>query len=702
MKTFLVSFLAFMLAGTLALAVILKVVGRDLPSPAHLQAITPATKTRVLDKDGRLIGEFYRENRTLVGLDEVPKDLVDAIIAVEDRKFWDHWGVDPLGIVRAGTTNLTRHTRQGASTITQQLARNLFLTQAQTWSRKIKEAVLALRIEQNYSKEEILEMYLNQIYFGDGAYGVQSAAHRFFGKDVKDLDLAECALLAGIPRNPNGYSPRRHPQASLNRRAVVLSAMEDCGYIQGPQEKAALAESLDVAAAPLSPDNAPYFMEMVRQYLEREYGSNVIYDGGLTIHTTLDLPLQQGAERDLENRISALEKRVRPKQSRAEYIEEKDQEKNPSLDYIEGAAIVVDAETGSIRALIGGRSFEESNFNRAVSAMRQPGSAFKPFIYLAAIEKGFYPSYTVMDAPVVFYEAGQPPWRPQNYDREYRGPVTLRYALEHSLNVPTIKIQEEVGTKAVIQEARLAGIETPIPQFRSIALGTAEVTLEDLVYAYAVFANTGIRVDPYFITRVEDREGNVLSGFRPKRKEVMPAAPVAVLNNMLSSVLNHGTGASARSMGFTLPAAGKTGTTDDYTDAWFVGYTPKVVTGVWVGYDEHRTIGRGITGAVGALPIWTDIMKAATAGDRPASFEIPEGVVSREVCDETGLPATPSCPTTHPELFLAGKVPTETCYLHSSTFNLKLRDRWNDLHGKKDWSREKEEERHVGGGNRKP
>ncbi len=702
MKTFLVSFLVFLLMGALGLTLLLQVVGRDLPSPAHLQAITPATKTRVLDRDGRLIGEFYRENRTLVSLDEVPKPLVDAFLAVEDRNFYDHWGVNLSSVGRASLKNaLSFRVREGASTITQQLARNLFLTHRQTISRKIKEAVLALRIEQNYSKNEILEMYLNQIYFGDGAYGVQAAARRFFGKDVQDLSLAESALLAGLPRNPRDYSPRRHPSAALARRAVVLRAMEDTGAIDAAREHAAAAESLDVVATPLNPDNAPYFMEMVRQRLEDEFGSGVIYDGGLTVHTTLNLPLQQEAERVMENRLTDLEKRFHADQTRADYLAAIEKEKNPTLDYLEGAALTVDTETGGILALIGGRSFEESNFNRAVSAMRQPGSAFKPFIYLSAIQAGFYPSYTVMDAPVVFYEKGQPPWRPQNYDREYRGPVTMRYALEHSLNVPTIKIQEEVGTKSVIHEARAAGIDTPIPAFRSIALGTAEVTLKDLVYAYTVFADNGIRVEPYFITRIEDRSGNVVREYRPQRKEVLPAAPVAVLNNMMASVIDHGTGAGARSMGFTLPAAGKTGTTDDYTDAWFVGYTPEVASGVWVGYDRRRPIGRGATGSAAALPIWTGIMKAATQGDGAEAFDIPDGVVRREVCDETGLPASPHCPSTHTELFLAGKVPDETCYLHGGSFDLKLRDRWTDLRTKKDWSREKEEERHLDG-NKQP
>jgi penicillin-binding protein 1A len=697
MKSFLISLSTFFLLGTLGLVVTLKVAGRDLPSPEHLQAITPATKTRVLDRNQRLIGEFYRENRVLVRLEDTPPDLIHAFIAVEDRNFWDHWGIHLASVARAGIKNvLSLRVREGASTITQQLARNLFLTHEQTVARKIREAVLALRIEQNYSKDEILEMYLNQIYFGDGAYGIQSAARSLFGKDIGDLNLAESALLAGLPRNPWGYSPFRHPEASIARRNLVLRSMKDCGFITGDQFQAARAETLDVATGPLSPKNAPYFMEMVRLVLERELGTEAIFEGGLTVYTTLDLDWQHAAETALEAHVASLEADTRAKVTRATFLAAQDKSETPvAAEYLQAAALVVDAQTGAIRVLVGGRSFEESNFNRATSAKRQPGSAFKPFIYLTAIEKGYYPSYTVMDAPVVFYERGQEPWRPGNYDHEFRGPVTLRQALAKSINIPTIKIQEEIGTGEVIKTARATGISTPIPEFRSIALGTAEVTLEDLTYAYAVFANNGIRVDPLFITRIDDKSGNILREFRPEQREVLPAPPVAVLNNMLETVMNQGTGASSRAYGFTLPAAGKTGTTDDYSDAWFVGYTPKIVTGVWVGYDQPRPIGSGMTGTRAALPIWTEIMKTATADDGSVPFEVPDQVVKRKVCAETGLPSTGACPETVTEIFLSQHVPTEMCYLHSTAFELRPDKRWQGRGKERDWSKE-EEERHVG------
>ncbi len=679
MRNIIVAFLFSLLAAAVGLALVLRVGGRDLPSPSHLQVITPATKTQVFDKDGRLIGEFFRENRSLVQLDEIPDHLVQAFLAVEDRDFWNHWGVDVSGVTRAAVKNVTSgRVRQGASTITQQLARNLFLTHERSAERKMKEAVLALRIEQNYSKAEILEMYLNQIYFGDGAYGVQAAARRFFGRDVGELSLGEAALLAGLPRNPRDYSPRRHPEAAMKRRNVVLRSMLDCEFIDEPVRQSALAETLNVAAAPLSPDNAPYFMEMVRQFLEREYGSEAIYEGGLTVHTTLDLPLQREVDLALEEHLSDLEKQTKSKATRIEYLAAREQGESRPVDYLQAGALVVDPETGAIRALSGGRSFEESKFNRVTSARRQPGSSFKPFVYLAAIQRGFYPSYTLLDAEIHFDEPGQDRWQPRNYDREYRGQVTMRYSLDRSLNVPTVRLQEEIGVDAVIRAAKACGLDSRIPRVRSIALGSAETTLEDLTYAYTVFANNGIRVEPIFITRIEDRAGNVLKEFRPERREVLSPAPVALLNDMMASALDYGTGAASRQMGFQIPAAGKTGTTDDYSDAWFIGYTPRLVAGVWVGYDQRKPIGRGMSGSRAALPLWTRIMQSATRDMEAEDFDRPEGVVERTVCKETSYLSRPNCPETRSEVFLDGQVPSQRCYLHGSTIDIRLRDRWGD------------------------
>jgi len=685
MRIFLGSFLLFMTLGAAGLMAVFHFGGRDLPSPTRLNTIAPALKTRVYDREDRLIGEFYTQDRSLVRLEEIPRNLVNAFLAVEDRRFYTHWGIDLQGVGRATVRNVASgRIRQGASTITQQLARNLFLTFEQTAQRKLKEAVLALRIEQTYSKDEILEMYLNQIYFGDGAYGVSAASRRIFGKDVRDLDLTECALLAGLPRNPRNYSPRRHPERALQRRGVVLAAMEDFEVITPAQRKAADTDSLDVTTNPMSPTNAPYFMEMVRRYLETNYGSTAIYEDGLRVYTTLDLHLQQEAERALEEHLARIESDFRRSSSRTSYLAAHDDGEDIPPEYLQGAVLTVDAPTGGVLAVVGGRSFEESPFNRATQAKRQPGSAFKPFVFLAALERGFYPSSMMMDSPVVYEERGQEPWSPRNYDEEFRGPVSLRYTLQKSLNVPTVKLQEEFGPEAVIELARAAGITSRIPPVRSIALGTAEVSLEEITYAYGVFANDGILVEPYFVARVEDRYGNLVEEFHPQRREAINTGVVAVLNDMLASVIDDGTGKGARSAGFTLPAGGKTGTTDDYTDAWFVGFTPKVVTGVWVGYDIKKTIGRKMTGAAAALPIWSRVMIAATEGDDPLPLDIPESVLRIEVCPDTGLPAAANCPAGRIELFLPTHVPSETCYLHEAVFDGKLRQRWDRFGGDED------------------
>jgi membrane carboxypeptidase/penicillin-binding protein len=455
--------------------------------------------------------------------------------------------------------------------------------------------------------------------------------------------------------------------------------MEECNFIAEEQLQEALAESLRVTPTPLNAGNAPYFLEMVRLALEEEFTDEQIYTEGLVVRTTLDLPLQQEVDRIVENQLVRLEDRIQMSKTRARYLQSRDQGQAVPVEYLQAAALVLDAETGAIRALTGGRSYEESEFNRVTSAHRQPGSAFKPFIYLAAIQKGFYPSYTVLDEPVSFKQVHtRELWSPQNYDREYHGLVTLREALQRSLNIPTIKLQEEIGVEAVIDAARRTGLRDPIPSVRSIALGTAEVTLLDLTTAYAVFANNGIRVEPRFLERVTDRRGNTLKEYRSERREVLPPGPVGVLNSMLESVVNNGTGAGSRAAGFSLPAAGKTGTTDDYSDAWFVGYTPNTVAGVWVGYDQPRTIGRGMSGTQAALPIWTEIMLTATQDAEPRPFEVPEQIVSRPICVETGLPASPACPVTRPEVFLEGHVPGETCYLHRSGSDRRLRERWQN------------------------
>ena len=641
--------------------------GRDLPTPDQLTQIQSPIKTVVYDARGRVLHEFYKENRSFVPLRQIPRSLVNATLSTEDRSFYQHWGVDLWGVARAAVTDVMHmKIKEGGSTITQLLARNVFLTHERTWSRKFKEIALAIEIERNYSKDQILEMYFNQIYFGEGAYGVEAAAKTYFGKPLGELKLSESALLAGIPANPSLYSPRHHPDAARLRRSKVLRNMLATHAATQVEFDQAINAPLGVTAVRYGNDRAPYFIEMVRQHLDERYGSNAVYEGGLKVWTTVDMDLQQVAERAVEKQLVALETDLKIKPTRGSFILATSDSARASqrTPYLQGAAVVLDPRNGYIRALVGGRDFSQSNFNRAIQARRQPGSAFKPFVYTAAMDNGFHPTDVIVDEPVSFPGGNGELYQPQNYDRTFRGPVTLRYALQQSINIPAIKLLRKVGTSLVASYARRMGIRSPIGQNLSLALGTSEVTLLELTSAYAVFANRGIRTDPMFILKVEDKSGTVLEKNSPRPVEVLSEQTSAVMTSMLQSVIDHGTGYPARAQGFTYPAAGKTGTMDDYMDAWFVGFTPSLVCGTWVGFDEKKPIGRGMTGARAALPIWADFMIGATRGQPPEDFPVPAGSVTRLVCSETGMLATDACPNVTRELFSEGSEPTEYCNAH--------------------------------------
>jgi penicillin-binding protein 1A len=646
---------------------IVKWLGRDLPTPEQLTQIQAPVKTVVYDARGRVLHEFFKENRSSVPLRQIPRAVVAATLSTEDRNFYQHWGVDMWGVARAAVQDVLQMRRtQGGSTITQQLARNLFLTHERTFTRKFKEIALAIEIERNYSKDQILEMYFNQIYFGEGAYGVEAAAKTYFGKPLTELTLPECALLAGIPANPSLYSPRHHADAAKLRRSKVLRNMLTTHAITQVEFDHAINAPLGVTAVRYSNDRAPYFVEMVRQHLDERYGSNAVYEGGLKVWTTLDMDLQQIGERALEKQLTTIEANLHLKVTRANWVP-------PATDslraaghtpYLQASLVAVDPHNGYLRALIGGRDWDNSNFNRATQARRQPGSSFKPFVYTAAMDNGFHPTDMIVDEPVSFPAGDGELYQPQNYDRTFRGPVTLRYALQQSINIPAIKLLRKVGTSLVASYARRMGIKSPLGQNLSLALGSSEVTLLELVSAYAVLANRGIRNDPLYILKVEDRNGNVLEKNSPRPVEVLSEQTAAVMTSMLQSVVDHGTGYPARAQGFTYPAAGKTGTMDDYEDAWFVGYTPSLVCGTWVGFDEKKPIGPGMTGARAALPIWADFMIGATRGQAPEDFAIPAGSITRLVCSETGMLANDACPTVTNELFSEGSEPTEYCTAH--------------------------------------
>lgn len=652
------------------------VLSKDLPSPSLLESVEPTVGTTVFDRNGEVLHEFFRENRVVVPLDSIAPEMIAAITSTEDQEFRGHWGIDVYAILRAALTNVRAgRVVQGASTITQQLARDLFLTQEVSLTRKLKEALLALRIEQTYSKDRILELYLNQIYFGGGAYGVEAASRGLFGKPSSELELHEAALLAGLPKNPSGYSPRRHPERARERRSIVLDMMLAAGEITA--EEAAVAETTSIELAPKEEDlgHRAYFIEHVRRDVIGPYGAEALYSGGLRIYTTLDSALQDTAESVLEDRFARLEQEYGFPVKRGDAF---DPDTTEHIPYVQGALLAVDVHTGGILAMVGGRDYRDSQFNRATQAPRQPGSGFKPFVYTAAIDNGFAPADTLLDAPVLIPGAGPPivfddldppveiptDWAPENYSREFHGTVRLRYALKRSINIPAVKLGLLVGTDTIVDYASRMGITTRLHPVHSLPLGSGEVLLIDMIRAYGVLANQGVRLEPYAIERIEDRSGNVLETHAARSREVLSPQTAYVVTSMMESVLDSGTGWAARAWGFRHPAAGKTGTTNDCTDAWFVGFTPHVICGVWGGFDDRTTMGPKMTGARVALPVWTEFMKAAHADLPRDPFEAPPGIVDRTICTETGALATDNCPETLEEVFIQGTEPVRHCERH--------------------------------------
>ncbi|HTY09397.1 MAG TPA: PBP1A family penicillin-binding protein [Candidatus Edwardsbacteria bacterium] len=639
---------------------------RGLPSTKALEDLQPKQGTRVFDAGGELVYEFAEEHRIIVPLARVPKTLIEATIAIEDRGFRSHIGIDFLGYAAAVKDVLFRGKRlRGASTITQQLARNLFLTQDRTLSRKIAEAILALKIERMYPKDKILELYFNQIYYGHGAYGVETASQLFFGKHVDSLSLEQAALLAGLPRGPTLYSPYDHPQVALKRRATVLESMARTGAITREQCDKAKAAPLVLKPKELRLNDAPYFVEEIRKYLEAKYGANAIYQGQMSVYTTLDLKLQRIANQCDEDWLVKLEQTNKLVPQRKDVKLPKTDEGVLNTPYLQSAMAVMNPHSGAVLAMIGGRDFLMSKFNRAVQSRRQAGSCFKPFVYTAAVDNGFSPGDVIVDAPIVIEDDGSGmPWYPQNYDGKFDGPIPLRRALMLSKNLIAVKLIQKVGPSTVIKYARKMGIRTPLPAVLSLALGSADISLMDMVDAYAVIANRGVRVDPFLFTRITDRSGAVMEETRPYSEQALTPQTAYIMANMMESVLNGGTAYSARASGFTRPAAGKTGTTNDYTDTWFIGFTPDLICGVWVGYDQKKMIMKNATGAGWALPIWTEFMKKATASMPNTDFAVPENISTLTICSESGLLATPACPHPKAEVYITGNAPTRTCDIH--------------------------------------
>lgn len=622
----------------------------DLPKISSLRDYEPPIVTQVFSHDGQLIGEFFSERRIVVPLSQIPQTLMNAFIAAEDSRFYRHPGVDLLSVIRAVFKNIEAGAIvQGGSTITQQVTRSLLLTREKSFSRKMKEAILAYRIDNSLTKDQILHIYLNQIYLGNGAYGVEAAAQAYFGKHVQELNLAECALLAGLPRAPNRYSPIRHLHRAKARQLYVLNRMIAKGYISVRDAEQAFQMPLNIK--PKSQEDmtsAPYFIEYIRQYLEEKYGEDMVYKGGLRVYTTLDTTMQEVAQKAVISGLVAIEER----QKYGESIESADVE-SP----LQGALICIEAKTGYIKAMVGGRDFGISQFNRAIQSKRQPGSAFKPIIYAAAIDKGYTPATIIIDAPIAYTGIEEEElWKPRNYDEEFRGPTLFRTALIQSRNVVTIKILRDIGIDYVVDYTKNMGINSHLNRDLSLALGTSEVSLLELTSAYAVFVNQGVRCEPIFVIMVLDRYGDILEVNRPQTKKVIGEDTAFIMTKLLEGVVREGTGWRVRAL--NRPAAGKTGTTNDLTDAWFIGYTPSLVTGVWVGFDEMRPLGEHETGSRAASPIWLEFMRKVLKDKSMEDFVLPRGVVFAKIDAKTGLLANPKSVETVLECFKEGTVPT--------------------------------------------
>lgn len=606
-----------------------------------------------------LIGSIYdekMEDRTLVPLSEIPEELIQAVIAIEDERFYSHHGVDPLSILRAFLTDLL-HLRavQGGSTLTQQLIKNYFLTAEKTFVRKFNEMCMAVLLELRYSKEEILEAYFNEIYFGQkgpvSVTGVEEASKLYFSKGVSHLSLAEAALLAGLIRSPGEYSPFKNITRAYDRRNFILKAMREKGIIAEEEYEAARKEKIVLAQGNAKVFQAPYFIDFVRLELKENYPSEVLKSQGLKIFTTLDMEAQEIAEAAVRKRLQELEE-GRPKLKKL-MAEGKT---------LEGAFIAVQPQTGAIRAFVGGRDYETSQFNRVADAHRQPGSAFKPFVYLTALasegEKRYSLASTVEDSSFSV-KAGGKEWRPDNYDKTEHGTVTLREALEQSYNLATTRLAIDVGLEKVVKTAREAGIESPLQSYPSLALGAFEVTPLELIRAYTVFPNQGTRTEPIAITSLVTREGVVLEKKGFKMKKVVSPELAYLVNSALQGVLDRGTAASARTLGFTGLGAGKTGTTSDYRDSWFVGYTPDLLALAWVGYDDGTPT--GLSGASGALPIWAEFMKKVNpAGARKVDFPATENILLVKI-SKSGKLYRSECGESMEEAFLKGTEPDESC-----------------------------------------
>lgn len=664
---------------------------QTLPTLNQMQNIEQSLVSRVLGKDGKLVDEFSIERRFYVPLEKVAPALPNAVIAIEDRRFYKHWGIDVRRIMGAIVVDLLRgRMAQGASTLTQQLARNVYLTQKTSIIRKFREVLTAIQLESCYTKTEIMELYLNQVYLGAGVYGVEAASEYYFSKHASELDLNQCATIAGLIQTPEKYRPDRIKNIGkiTNRRNDVLNALRETGVIDKATMKATIAMPITTKISKVQGGAGAYFTEMVRKYVSDKYGDDQLFNGGLTIYTTLDRAAQDSAEKGVSDQIVKLQERLNrifldssgvdkklkiPRkvfmgQFDSIYASHEDEfadlPDSSRLRKAQAAVITLDAATGAIRVLIGGRNFGESKFNRALSARRQPGSAFKPFVYAAAMDHGFTPATVVLDQPITLMTPDGE-WRPENYDHEFNGPITIRNAIARSINLVAIQVLTKVGADVVVQLARKMGLKYQLEPVPSLAIGACEATPMEMTSAYSAFANHGIQEAPYFIEKIVDKTGRVLEKHTPEEKEVLSPQTSFLMCSLMKTVVCCGTAASIPGLGFSRPAAGKTGTTNSYSDAWFIGFTPQLVTGVWTGVDERRSLGAGVTGATAAIPIWVKTMLQAQKGLPVKDFNQPEGIKTEALCDVSHLVATSKCPKKVYEFFLSEAI-LDTCNIHGA------------------------------------
>ena len=624
-----------------------------LPDDAAIRHIgDTAQATIIFDAAGEAATTLSTQQRIDVPLERVSPHFVRALIAVEDQRFYAHGAVDPRRIAAAAFANVARgRNAQGASTLTQQLARASFLTPQKTYRRKIQEVILASRIERQYSKPQILELYINRVYFGGGFWGIEAASLGYFGKHAADLTLAEAAMLAGLVQSPSTYAPTSDPAKAVQRRHIVLQAMLDTRAIDRPAFDRANHEALklDDGLSRRQP-HGEYFFEEIRKSLVEQYGSEQVYTGGLRVYSTLDTRLQAAAEAAVASSLSALDQQRARARGAAHDAEP-----------LQAALIAIDPQTGYVRALVGGRSFAASRFDRAIQAYRQPGSAFKPFVYAAALEAGYTEATVIdhLDAPLPTLKGA---WLPDDEHVEGNA-IDVRNALRVSSNRAAIQVMDRVGIDRVVRYARGFGLDR-LPAVPSLALGAGEVTLASLTSAYAAFANGGFVRPPTLVRRVDSSDGEGLMTARDMPERAINETTAFLISDMLADVIDSGTGAQARTLGFRLPAAGKTGTTNGFNDAWFIGYTPTLVVGVWVGFDTPHTILRNGFAASVAVPMWATFMKEATRGDKPAWFRAPDTIVTADVCPVSGQRATSNCPDHRLQHFVSGSEPIEYCDVH--------------------------------------